>query len=112
MDKKSSRIGIGLGKHHDKREAYIGERGLWRAIVFQTIEDYITNAGHEKWKSERLLWGDQKGYFDVMCENAGYDGDWVRRRVKEHEAKGDMVLARRKLKRQPMGHARYILGES
>jgi hypothetical protein len=110
--KRKMRAGARKGQTHERREAHVGERGLWRAIVLQTVYDYFLAGGHEKWKSERLLWGDQKGYFDIICDNAGIDGDWARRRVKEYEAKGDVNTLVKKLKRQPMAYARYILGES
>jgi hypothetical protein len=109
--RKSPAAGIKMGLSHEKREANVGDRGLWRAVVLQTIDDYFLAGGHEQWKSERLICGDQKGYFDVICENGGYNADWVRRRVKEHEARGDMSAELRKLKRQPMGYAKYVLGE-
>lgn len=71
-----------------KSENQAGERGLWRAVLIMVLNDYF-HKGDESDKSARLISGypykNWANWFDKICEYAGYDGDWVRLRVKRIE---------------------------
>jgi hypothetical protein len=59
------------------------EQELYKSFVYITIEDYLRGDDYEKDRSARLLFGDGEWarHFQWMCDNAGYDVGYVKKRI-------------------------------
>lgn len=62
---------------------------LWKKLVWQIIDDYIKTRGHEYERSKMLLWddGEHGSHFRFICDMAGYDVEFIQRRLRHIEGK-------------------------
>lgn len=68
------------------------EPGLWRAVITQALMDAASQSRKSEAKRSRLdalkwLLGDTRD-FEAVCDNAGFDPGYVRRRAREALERG------------------------
>lgn len=61
----------------------MAETELFRTLVWLTVGDYLKGGWYEKERSNHLIFGDGEHgrHFSWMCDYAGYDVGYVRKRV-------------------------------
>jgi hypothetical protein len=68
------------------------EPGLWRAVITQALMDAASRSRKSEARRSRedaLKWLLSNGPdFEVVCDNAGFDPGYIRRRAKEALARG------------------------
>ena len=75
-------------------EQVIEEQKLWRAVIANTVEDWIYGPLHRQREAEHFLFEDQED-FHMVCFSAGMDARYFRERLKKIRAgDGAELLAR------------------
>lgn len=68
------------------------EPGLWRAVITQALMDAATKSRkshHRRAREDALGWLLSKtSDFEMVCDNAGFDPDYVRNRAKQAITRG------------------------
>ena len=92
------------GNHHN-HSAYVAsihqrtngsfadhEQGIWRAVITQALMDAASQSQKSearRTRSDALNWLlSNTSDFEAVCDNAGFDPDYIRRRAKEALARG------------------------
>jgi len=70
------------------------EQNLWRAVIANTVEDWIYGPVHRQREAEHFLFEDQDD-FHMVCFSAGMDPRYFRERLKRiRGSDGAEALAR------------------
>jgi hypothetical protein len=68
------------------------EQGLWRAVLFETIKEWLSGPLGRRREAEKYLFSDAMD-FQTVCESAGMDAERLRRRLKALRTKNIGILA-------------------
>lgn len=68
-----------------REERVIEEQNLWRAVIVNTVEDWIYGPVRRQREAEKFLFEDQDD-FHVVCFSAGVDPRYFRERLKRIRA--------------------------
>jgi hypothetical protein len=77
-----------------REERVIEEQKLWRAVIANTVEDWIYGPLHRQREAEHFLFEDQED-FHIVCFSAGMNPRYFRDRLKRiRSGEGAEALAR------------------
>ena len=78
---------VGLIEESSARSPVCGEQAIWRAVILQALEDAVNRSPktqHRYEKEQALRWLTERNPdFVLVCDYAGWDPDYVRRKVKK-----------------------------
>jgi hypothetical protein len=68
------------------------EQGLWRAVLLETIREWLSGPLGRRREAEKYLFSDPMD-FRTVCESAGMDAERLRKRLKALRTKNIRKLA-------------------